>query len=62
VAIMKHEDKVKKSRTGEHAEMKEEDILAVMEFYNITREDAIQYYADEIEAYSRLGAFNTTNE
>lgn len=39
--------------------MKEEDILAVMEFYNITREDAIKYYKDEIEAYARLGAFNT---
>ena len=32
----------------------EQAILFVMKFYSVSREDAIKYYQDEIEAYMRL--------
>lgn len=29
-------------------------IRFVMEFYNVSREDAVKYYQDEVESYLRL--------
>ena len=32
----------------------EQAILFVMEFYGVSKEDALKYYQDEIESYVRL--------
>lgn len=32
----------------------EEAIQFIMEFYQVTREDAVELYGDEIEAYMKL--------
>ena len=42
------------NRLIDRLEWKETAILFIMDFYNVSREDCIDYYMDEVEAYMEL--------